>query len=307
MPPNTPAVLARAKKNRDRRSQAGTIVSYTTVRHPPAGFAPQPRRIAVIALADGTLTIGVVTGDEVIAIGQTVLPRLRLNRVSHDGLRGYDIAYEPVATVREPLQTPFPGYILALTGPSGVGKSSINLLLATVLSDQVAPVPIVTTREPKAHDGTEYRYVTTEEFQSLREQGQLATWADIPSQDERRLYGYVVSDIEAIWQSGKIPSVVTEMHLLQGLAQHYGRRSILSCGLLPPGRSRRKMLSTLLHRLRHRGRDTEQSIRDRVRNAEADLRFFADRADLFDHLIVNEHLDGAVEQVKGIVLELVKA
>ncbi|MEK7590929.1 MAG: hypothetical protein AAB489_01845, partial [Patescibacteria group bacterium] len=90
----------------------------------------------------------------------------------------------------------------------------------------------------------------------------------------------------------------TEMHLLQGLSAHYGRRSILSFGLLPPGKSKRVMLSQLLHRLRKRGRETEEHIRDRLKNAEKDLAFFTERRDLFDHLLVNEDLPSVIASMK---------
>jgi len=93
------------------------------------------------------------------------------------------------------------------------------------------------------------------------------------------------------------------MHLLQGLASHFGRRSILSFGLLPPGKSKRQMLSSLLHRLRSRGRDTEPEIEDRMRNAKEDLTFFEERQELFDHIIVNDHLETVFEHLKGHVLK----
>ena len=97
------------------------------------------------------------------------------------------------------------------------------------------------------------------------------------------------------------------MNLLQGLSSHFGRRSILSFGLLPPGKSKRQMLSSLLHRLRDRGRDTEQQIKDRLKNAEADLQFFDDRKELFDHLIVNDKLETVIENLSGRVLEHVSS
>ena len=97
------------------------------------------------------------------------------------------------------------------------------------------------------------------------------------------------------------------MDLLQGLASHFGRRSILSFGLLPGGKSKRKMLSALLHRLRTRGRDSELEIQDRLKNAEADLRFFEDRKELFDHMIINDEIDAVVENLSGRVLEYAKA
>lgn len=195
-------------------------------------------------------------------------------------------------------------YILALTGPSGVGKSTISRVLAQSFGDVIVPVPIVTSRAPKAGDDGEYRYVSLVEFEALRDGGHLVAFTNIPSSTEDRWYGYVAEDIESICQSGKLPVVITEMHLLQGLADHYGRRFILSFGLLPPGNSKRMMLSHLLHRLRTRGRETEAQIADRLRNAEEDLQFFDDHKDLFNRMLVNEDLQHAVQAFQTFLHEI---
>jgi len=252
----------------------GEILSFTTIHNTPAGFPKGDRRIALIALEDGTNVIGCVTGTAPLSIGQSVRPRMRLARTNKAGLRLYEAMYEPVVTVGKIMQKQFPGYIIALTGPSGVGKTTINGLLKKGFADHVAHVPILTTRKRTEQDEGEYTYVTVEEFLELKKKGKLVAATEIPSKTDKRWYGYRAKDIESIWKAGKIPTVVTEMHLLQDLAKHYGRRSILSCGLLPPGKSSRAMLSQLLHRLRSRGRDSEESIRDRIKNAEKDLKFF---------------------------------
>jgi len=287
--------------------QEGTIVSFTTIHHPPEGFPAGPRIIGLIELHDGTKVTGQLMSSDssLIKIGQTVLPKMRLSAVNAQGLRLYDIAYEVSAL--HPVKTQFPGYIVALTGPSGVGKTTISLVLSTTIGKDVERVPIVTTREAKVGDEDEYRHISTEDFAHLKKENLLATSVSIPSSTEKRWYGYRTSDIEAIWAKGKIPMVITEMNLLQGLSSHFGRRSILSFGLLPPGKSKRQMLSTLLHRLRDRGRDTEKQIEDRLKNAEADLQFFTDRKELFDHLIVNDQLETVIEHLSGRVREHVQS
>jgi guanylate kinase len=184
----------------------------------------------------------------------------------------------------------FPGYILALTGPSGVGKSTISRVLARVGSGYTENVAIITTRAPKRGDDGEYVYTTPGEFECMKQVGAIVAATRIPSSSEDRQYGYRAEDIEVVWRKGKVPIVITEIHLLEGLAHYYGRRSILSFGLLPPGKSKRAMLSQLLHRLRARGRDTEEQIGDRLRNAELDMALFDERTDLFDHILVNEDL-----------------
>lgn len=303
---NTAPIISRAQQQRKKTAQEGVILSFTTVRHPPAGFPDAPRRIALLEMQDGSKSMGLIVSDAPIAIGDRVAPRMRLTRVSADGLRRYDVCYEPLVRARqeEPLVTH--RYIVALTGPSGVGKSTVNAVLANVFGEYVQPVPILTTRPKRKGDGNEYRYVSAEEFSDLKKKGDIIAATHIPSKTEERWYGYRASDVETIWKEGKIPTVITEMHLLQDLSRHYGRRAILSCGLLPPGKSRRAMLSQLLHRLRSRGRDSEESIQDRLKNAEEDLKFFDERNDLFDYILVNEDLETVIGTLKESILKVVR-
>jgi guanylate kinase len=297
--PFTPQIIARAQKKWQRKLQEGKILSHTTIR-----AENTQTTIALIELKNGSRVLGHLTSHlsplTASLIGQSVHPRMSLSHITPEGLRIYDVAYEII--VPKKLQTfeesVFPRYILAFTGPSGVGKSTVSSMLATICSPYLERVPILTTRKPKHGDDGEYTYTSVAAFDALKRQDAFAAIADIPSKTESRCYGYRKEDLEKTWKKGKIPVVVTEMHLLQGLAATFGRRSILSCGLLPPGRSRRAMLSSLLFRLRTRGRETEAQIRERLKHALHDLAFFKRRADLFDHLIVNEKLEHVIEKLK---------
>lgn len=307
-------IIHRAQKKRNAKLQNGTIISFTILRHPSPKFGKSPRPIGLIELEDGSKTLAPLVGSD-FAIGQSVHPRMRLSHVNEEKLRIYEIAYETTVSidnrprVDDPLYVSrgFPGYILALTGPSGVGKTTVSRLLSQGFAHYLAGVPIVTTRDPKSGDEGEYLHMTPKEFEKMRLKGAIVAVTHIPSKTEERWYGYRAADIEAIWKAGKLPVVITEMHLLQGLATHFGRRSILSFGLLPPGQSKRTMLSHLLHRLRSRGRDTEEHIADRMKNAEKDIAFFTERKDLFDHLLVNEDLETLISNLKERVPGLSEA
>jgi len=305
--PDSPSIIARAQARRASQLLEGTLLSFTTISHPPKGFKEHARLIGLIELSNGEHVLGALISHSGIEpqIGQVVVPRMRLSRVSEQGLRIYDPTYElttQVRTLSKEEEKFCPGYILALTGPSGVGKSTVSRLLTHMLCDFTAKVPIVTSREPKEGDENEYQYIGVKEFERLKRAGDIVAWTRIPSDTEERYYGYRASAITAIWDDGKIPVVITEMHLLQGLANHYGRRSLLSFGLLPPGQSKRAMLSQLLHRMRKRGRETEEQMQERLANAKTDLAFFSQSKDLFDHILVNEDLDTVLETIKGHVL-----
>lgn len=303
--PDTSPVAHRAQKLRQRKLREGVVYACTTLTHPPARFGKNVRTVGCIELDDGSHVLAALS--EPLPIGTHVRPRMRLSTVNREGLRLYDVTYEPLVPVTAPIPSNFPGYILALTGPSGVGKTTVSAVLMRMFSEYVERVPIVTTRERRPENDGEERYVSKRVFSELRRKGELIAMTHIPASTDERWYGYRATDIARIWKKGKLPVVVTEVHLLQELSNHYGRRSILSFGLLPPGKSKRTMLSHLLRRLRQRGHDSEECMRDRLRNAEEDIAFFSRRKDLFDRILVNEKVETVVEHLRHDVPGLMGA
>ena len=193
------------------------------------------------------------------------------------------------------------GFLLAVTGPSGVGKTTITRLLAAGAPGVVSLTPIVTTRAPKAGDDGEYVHVEAAAFARMRERGEVVAATRIPSATEERWYGYRGEDVLERWGRGAIPVVITELRLLAGLAERFGRGAVLSVGLLPPGGDLPAMLETLRARMRARGRETSEQIEERLQNAVRDLAAFEERRDLFDALVVNDDLSAAVGRVRSVL------
>lgn len=296
-----PALHRRTKALAALQLQSGVIESFTVVRHPPHGFGFDPYNVALIKLEDGTRTMAqLTTGGIAPSIGASVVPRMRKIRTMENGLIVNDLKYQVVVKKAEPLFT-VTSYVLAVSGPSGVGKTTIARSLMTLFSSYAEQVPIVTTRMARKGETEPYVHVKKEQFDAMVKSGEIISHTQMPSASELRQYGYRKSDIDAVWKKGKLPIVITEIHLLKGLVDKLGRRAVLSCGLLPPGRSKRTMLSALLHRLRTRGSHTEEQIKERLKVAEADLKAFTDHAHLFDHMLVNDQLETCVESIRELV------
>lgn len=281
----------------------GTIASFTTVRNPPKGFGTEPYRVALIELDDGKKVLAQLSKESAEpAIGARVAPAMRKVRTMENGLIVYETKYSVLAEKPQPLlDIDITSYVLALSGPAGVGKTTITRSLISLFSSYAEQVPIYTTRHARKGELEPYVRVTKQEFDRLLASGEFVSSVHMESESELRYYGYRKKDIEAVWKKGKLPIVVTEIHLLQGLVKTLGRRAVLSCGLLPPGRSRRTMLSALLHRLRSRGNHTEQQIEERLKIAEKDLNVYDEHAHLFDHLVVNDELETCVESIRSVV------
>ena len=296
-----PSLHRQIQKRANTPARDGTVLSFTTVRHPPKGFGTEPYRVALIELDDGRKVMAQLTVESPEpTIGARVSPTMRKVRTMENGLIVYDAKYAIVAEKPHALLD-ITAYVLAVSGPAGVGKTTITRSLLSLFSSYAEQVPIYTTRKPRKNEIEPYKYVSAEEFERMVQSGEIVSSTHMQSASEMRNYGYRKKDIEAIWNSGKLPIVVTEIHLLQGLVKSLGRRAVLSCGLLPPGRSKRMMLSALVHRLRNRGSQTEAQIEERLKIAEADLKAYDDHAHLFDHLVVNDELDACVAQIQELV------
>lgn len=296
-----PALHRRTKALASQPMLGGTVLSFTVVHHPPAGFGSEPYTVALIERDNGTKVLAQLTRESnPVSIGARVMPHMRRIRTMQNGLHVNDLKYEVVTTVPAPLFS-MTSYVLAVSGPSGVGKTTIARSLLSLMHVGTVQVPIYTTRVTRKNEAEPYKYVSKEKFTSMVEQGEIISYTQMSSATEERLYGYRRKDIEAIWADGKLPIVVTEIQLLQGLVKSLGRRAVLSCGLLPPGKSKRSMLSALLHRLRSRGSNTEEQIQERLKVAESDLKAYADHPHLFDHMVVNDDLDHCLKTIGELV------
>ena len=174
--------------------------------------------------------------------------------------------------------------LFVLAAPSGAGKTT--LVHAVVTQNPELRFSISYTTRPKRRneaDGVDYLFVSKEKFESLREEGALLESAQVFD----NYYGTSRAQVEEHLANGH--SVLLEIDW-QGAQQV--RRSMPECVtifILPPS------VEELERRLRDRRTDSPEVIERRLRDAVSDMGHWDD----FDHVIINDDLEGAIEALNA--------
>ena len=174
-----------------------------------------------------------------------------------------------------------------IAGPSGVGKGSVVDGLLARDPEGLALSVSVTTRAPRPNerDGVDYRFVSDEVFDQRIADDAFLEWAEVVGHRS----GTPRDEAEGALDAGR--DVILEIDV-QGARQVRDRvPGALLIFLAPPS------LDELERRLRGRGTESEERIALRLATAEEEL---AQRS-WFDHVVVNDRLQRAIDEVAAII------
>jgi guanylate kinase len=185
------------------------------------------------------------------------------------------------------------GKLIIISAPSGSGKSTI---IGRVMQDESLGLAFsvsATTRPRRGQEvhGVDYYYKTIDEFRQMIENDELVEYQEVY---EGRYYGTPKSEVERITGMGK--NVVLDLDVLGGVnvKRMYGDRAI-SIFIQPPS------VEVLRERLIKRGTDSLEDIQNRVDKAEFEISI----GPQFDHTVINDDLDTAVNEVHDLIASFI--
>jgi guanylate kinase len=178
--------------------------------------------------------------------------------------------------------------LLIVSSPSGAGKTTLTRRLLQEFPQFRFSVSH-TTRKPRANEveGQDYHFVTEDTFREVIEKDDFAEWAEVHG----NLYGTSVAEIDLAREAGK-SGVLFDVDY-QGARQIKEKfPEAIGVFILPPS------MDELRHRLDNRGSDDDASRQRRFDKAREEIGHYP----FFDYMIVNDELQRALAELRGIVL-----
>ena len=179
------------------------------------------------------------------------------------------------------------GIIVVISGPSGVGKGTICRELVKRLDYACLSVSVTTrARTPKEVDGKDYWFVSKDEFQRRIEKGLLLEHAEVFG----NFYGTPKDKVDEAIAAGKV--LILEIDVQGGKQIKKLYPDTVMVFILAP------TPKELAGRLHGRGRDDEETAKRRLNEASAEI---AVAWQDYQHMVINDKLDVAVNEIIGII------
>lgn len=178
------------------------------------------------------------------------------------------------------------GNVFLVVAPSGAGKSSLVNALLEQDADLLLSVSC-TTRPPRSSEieGRDYRFVSLETFNQLRDNQQLLEWAEVHG----NFYATPRDSIEQAIKSGKDVLLEIDWQGARQVRKHLS--SVTGVFIMPPS------IEVLEQRLRARGQDSNEVIERRIKAAQSEI----EHANEFEYVIINQDFSLALQQLQAII------
>ena len=180
------------------------------------------------------------------------------------------------------------GLMLILSSPSGAGKTTLTRMLLQARDIDLTLSISVTTRARRSSevDGIHYNFIQRQQFERMRDAGDLLEWAEVHG----NFYGTPRSPVEAVLRQGR--DVLFDIDY-QGAQQvrEKAQSDVVTIFILPPS------MKELRARLERRAEDAAATIEKRLENARNEIRRWVQ----YDYVLVNDDLQRTYEELLQIL------
>ena len=177
--------------------------------------------------------------------------------------------------------------VVIVSGPSGVGKSTICKKVVKRLNNAYLSVSVTTRPKTESEiDGDDYWFISNEQFQQRINKGLLLEYAEVFG----HLYGTPKDKVEEALQAGKV--VILEIDVQGAIKTKAVYPDAVTIFILPPS------AKELAERLNHRGREEGEVAEERLNGAGAEI---AAAWQHYKHMVINEDLQQAVKECVQII------
>lgn len=178
------------------------------------------------------------------------------------------------------------GFLLVVSGPSGVGKGTILRKIEKDIPDLVYSVSATTRKMREGErDGVDYFFKSKEEFKRMVDQGLFLEYAEV----HNNYYGTPREFVEEKINQGKV--VILEIDVQGGMNIKRCFPDAVMIFLAPPSKEELKK------RIINRHTDSMEDIDLRLRNSLKEMEYIRE----YDYLVINDRLEVASESLKSIV------
>ncbi|MCL4322328.1 MAG: guanylate kinase [Deltaproteobacteria bacterium] len=186
------------------------------------------------------------------------------------------------------------GLIIAVSAPSGTGKTTLCNMLTKEFAD-IKPSISFTTRQKRTGeiDDVSYHFISDEEFDKMIANGEFIEWANVFGKRYGTAYKSISSD-----NADHLNDTLLEIDVqgVEKLIKYFKGREksdrLITIFITPPSHA------DLIDRLRKRGGMSNEELKKRYEISYVEL----EKSNIYDYIITNDVLDKAYLKLKSIII-----
>jgi guanylate kinase len=179
------------------------------------------------------------------------------------------------------------GLLVVISGPSGVGKSTVRQALFSMKGHNLVYSVSMTTRAPRASEkeAVDYYFVSKDEFNRRIEEDMFLEYAEFVG----NMYGTPLDKVEELLDEGK--EVVLEIDTEGALQVRSKMPDAIMIFIVPPTKE------ALYERLRRRGTESDYQLEKRIEKANKEFKL----AHKYDYIVANDDVENAADRILAII------